>query len=202
VIKFDVLNRFTGTVQFTAEIDCDDSTATGLKLGLAVNWAIKSRANLRRANLYGANLYGANLYGANLSGANLSRADLYGANLYGADLYGANLYGANLSRAKLSRAKLYGANLYGADLYGADLYGADRAINGFSLNYGWYAVKHLDGSIKLTFGCEEHNLEDWPNLVSELCFKYEEKNKEKYENILFALIDLISVSLGNEAKGL
>ena len=73
-IKFEVKNRFSGDVQFVAEIECGDNASTFLKLGLAVKWAIKSRANLS----------GADLSGANLSGAYLSRADLSGANLSGA----------------------------------------------------------------------------------------------------------------------
>jgi len=101
VIKFEVMNRFSGSLQFTAEIDCDDDVPTSYKIGLAVKWAVKSRANLS-----GANLSGANLSRANLSRANLSRANLYGANLYGADLSRANLYGADLSGANLSRADL------------------------------------------------------------------------------------------------
>ena len=64
MIKFDILSRFTGSVQFTAEIDCDEDAPRSLKVGLAVKWGVK--------------------YGANLSGANLSRADLSGADLYGA----------------------------------------------------------------------------------------------------------------------
>ena len=109
-MRFDILNRFTGAVQFTAEIECKADELPSVKLGLAVKAAIKEKADLRSANLYGADLRSANLYGA----------DLYGANLYGADLRSANLYGANL----------YGADLYGADLYGADLYGADlRSAN-------------------------------------------------------------------------
>jgi hypothetical protein len=114
MIKFNVTNRFSGAVQFTAEIDCGDDAAPSIKLGLAVKWAVKSRANLSRADLSGANLSGADLSGANLSRANLSRADLSGANLSGADLSGAYLSGANLSRANLSRADLSGANLSGA----------------------------------------------------------------------------------------
>lgn len=74
MIKFDVLNRFTGSVQFTAEIDCDESESRSVKLGLAVKWAVKNRANL-----YGANLCEANLCEANLTGANLTGANLYGA---------------------------------------------------------------------------------------------------------------------------
>jgi hypothetical protein len=139
-VKFSVNNRFSGAVQFTAEIECADAASTSIKLGLAVQWAIKSRADLRGAylsgadlsgaylsgaDLSGADLSGANLSRANLSGANLSRANLSGANLSGADLRGAYLSGAYLSGADLRGAYLRGANLSGADLSGADLSGAD-----------------------------------------------------------------------------
>ena len=94
-MKFDILNRFTGGIQFTAEIDCKEDELTSIKVGLAVKWAFKNGANLSRANLYDANLSRANLSDANLSGANLSGANLSRANLSGANLYDANLYGAN-----------------------------------------------------------------------------------------------------------
>jgi hypothetical protein len=100
LLKFSVINSFSGEVQFTAEIDCDESTSSSIKLGLAVRWAIKSRADLSGANLSGADLSGANLSVANLSGANLSVANLGGANLSVANLGVANLSGANLSGAK------------------------------------------------------------------------------------------------------
>jgi hypothetical protein len=84
------------------------------KLGLAVQWAIKSGANLR---------------GADLGGANLGDANLRGADLVGADLRGANLGDANLRGADLGAADLRDANLRGADLRGADLVGADLGSN-------------------------------------------------------------------------
>ena len=59
VIKFDIMNRFSGDVQFTAEIDCLEDASRSYKIGLAVKWAIKSRANLSGADLSGANLSGA-----------------------------------------------------------------------------------------------------------------------------------------------
>ena len=90
-MKFDILNRFTGAVQITAEIECGDNELTSIKLGLAVRWAFKSGADLRGADLRGADLRGANLRGADLRGADLSGADLRGANLRGADLSGADL---------------------------------------------------------------------------------------------------------------
>jgi hypothetical protein len=73
-MKFEVMNRWSGKVAFTAEIEAGDDTPFSIKLGLAVKWAVKSRANLYGANLSGANLYGAHLSGANLYGAHLSGA--------------------------------------------------------------------------------------------------------------------------------
>ena len=75
----NILNRFTGEVLFSAEIECKPDEPPSVKLGLAVRVAIKARAYLAGANLEGANLAGANLEGANLEGANLARAYLEGA---------------------------------------------------------------------------------------------------------------------------
>ncbi len=95
-MKFDILNKFSGKVNFTAEINCSEDEKISVKLGLAVRWANLNGANLDGANLDGANLNGANLYRANLDGANLDRANLYRANLDGANLNGANLDGAKV----------------------------------------------------------------------------------------------------------
>ena len=84
-MKFDIKNRRTNKVQFTAEIDCE-AKSISLKIGLAVKWAIKAGADLAGANLAGAYLVRANLVGANLVRANLVRANLDGANLDGANL--------------------------------------------------------------------------------------------------------------------
>ena len=119
MIKFDIMNRFSGDVQFTAEIDCLEDASRSYKIGLAVKRAIKSGANLSGADLSGAHLSRADLSGANLSGANLSGANLSGADLYRASLSGANLYRANLSGANLSGANLYRASL--SEAKGADL---------------------------------------------------------------------------------
>ena len=94
-MRFEIKNRWSGDVQFVAEIECDENASRSVKIGLAVQWGKASDANL-----YGANLRGADLRGADLRGANLRGADLYGANLYGANLSGADLYGANLSGAR------------------------------------------------------------------------------------------------------
>ena len=64
MIKFNITNRFSGALQFTAEIDCAEDALTSIKIGLAVKWAVKSGADLRGANFSGANFSGANLRGA------------------------------------------------------------------------------------------------------------------------------------------
>ncbi|MFC0633254.1 pentapeptide repeat-containing protein [Brevundimonas balnearis] len=135
MIPFEIRNRWTNEVQVIAKIDCAPDAPVSIKLGLAVRWAVKAKANLSEANLSGANLSeadlsGAYLRGANLSGAYLSRAylseaDLSRADLSRADLRGANLRRADLREADLSRADLRGANLRGAYLSRADLRGAN-----------------------------------------------------------------------------
>ena len=164
-MKYEILNRFTGNVQFIAEIECKVDELPSIKLGLAVKSAIKEKANFYGADLYGADLSGADLRGANLSvadlrGANLSCADLSGANLsganfYGADLRGANLSGANLSGADLSGADLRGANFYGADLSVADLRGAN--LRGADL----YGAKNADLVIARTRILPEGDIIGW-----------------------------------------
>ena len=84
--KFEVRNRWTNRIQFTAEIKCNPDASIGVKLGLAVRWGYRSGAVLRDADLSGADLSGADLRGAVLSGAVLSGADLSGAVLSGAVL--------------------------------------------------------------------------------------------------------------------
>ncbi len=111
-MKFEVKNRWTGDVQFTAEIDCsEENTPYSIKLGLAVKWGVKNDADLSDAYLSGADLSDADLRGAYLSDAYLRDADLRGADLSGADLRGAYLSGADLSDADLRGAYLSGANL-------------------------------------------------------------------------------------------
>ena len=80
-MQFKVFNRFSGDLQFTAEIECKSNASTSVKLGLAVRWAQLSGADLSDANLSGAVLSRADLSGANLSRANLivagNRSDGY-----------------------------------------------------------------------------------------------------------------------------
>ena len=54
MITFDVRDRWTGEVQFTAEIGCAADAPRSMKLGLAVRWGIKAGADLTGANLTGA----------------------------------------------------------------------------------------------------------------------------------------------------
>ena len=123
--KFEVRNRFSGAVQFTAEISVTPDMLPSVKLGLAVKWALTNNTNLRGANMSGADLSGADLSGANLRYTDLRGANMSGANLRGANMSGANLRYADLSGADLSNADLRGANMSGADLSGADLSGAN-----------------------------------------------------------------------------
>jgi len=71
--QFDVRNRWTNAVQFTAEITCAPDATYSVKLGLAVKWAVNARANLTDANLAGANLADANFAGAKIGTDTIDR---------------------------------------------------------------------------------------------------------------------------------
>ena len=77
--KYEVRNRWTGAVQFTAEIIVTPDMLPSVKLGLAVKWARKNGADLSGADLSGAYLRGAYLRGADLRDADLRsvKADFF-----------------------------------------------------------------------------------------------------------------------------
>ena len=150
MIKFDIKNRFTGSVQFTAEIDCADDAPLWIKIGLAVKWGVRTRADLSGANLSGSDLSGSDLSGADLSGAHLSGAHLSGANLSGAHLFGANLFGADLSGAYL-----FGAHLFGADLSATNLIDGGQRSDGYRF-VGW--IK--DGVLQIRAGCRNFTIKE------------------------------------------
>ena len=80
-MEFDILNIFTGAVQFTAEIDCNKDESISIKIGLAVKWAVKNKADLRFADLSFADLSFANLRSADLRSADLRFAYMSSADL-------------------------------------------------------------------------------------------------------------------------
>ena len=143
---FDIKNRWSGQVQFSAEIDCDINAETGIKVGLAVKLAVKT----------GASLVGANLVGANLARASLARANLDGANLVGANLVGANLVGANLARASLDGANLARASLDGANLDNDEKLIGENPIwmaGPMGSRNAYLAVHRTDQGLRVRAGC-------------------------------------------------
>jgi hypothetical protein len=96
-MKIEIKHRFSGAVLFSIETE---------SMRLAVEAAVKSRANLAGAYLAGANLARANLARANLAGANLAGANLDGAYLDGAYLDGANLDFANGAALVIARTRI------------------------------------------------------------------------------------------------
>jgi hypothetical protein len=135
-VVFQIKQRFTDDVLFECELPVEVETQSyGLKLGFAVNAAVKA----------GANLAGAYLARADLADADLSGAYLAGANLAGADLVGANLAGAYLAGADLARA-----DLAGADLGGTNLVDAGQRSDGYRF-IGW--VKN--GVLQIRAGCHD-----------------------------------------------
>ena len=148
-MKYDVMNRFSGDIQFTAEIDCDAGAENSLKLGLAVKWAISNGADMSGAYLRSADLRGADMSGANLRSANLRGADLRGADMSGAYLRSADLRSANLRGADLRSADLRGADMSGADMSGADMSGADWIPKITNIHQSVYAAASREHALDM-----------------------------------------------------
>ena len=160
MIRFDVLNRFTGETQFSTEIDCGEDADRSIKLGLAVQWALENGADLRGASLRNADLRGASLRNADLHYANLRGANLSYANLSYANLRGADLRGADLRNADLRGASLRNANLSGVDLRGADLWsvvGEKKYIK--SLQVEDYSISYTSDVLQI--GCKKIPIAKW-----------------------------------------
>jgi len=188
-MKFDVLNRFTGEVNFTADIDCDKGDSRSIKLGLAVKWGIKNNANLSSADLNYADLNYADLSYADLNYADLSYADLSYADLSYADLGYANLSYASLNSANLIYANLNSANLSYASLQ-------------FSLGTVHDNIKFIQidtyhivyTSDVLCIGCEKHPINEWREFDDERIIQMDGKAAlkfwRKYQDFIFMAIEL------------
>ncbi len=194
----NLLNRFTGAVLFSAEVE----TVKELLLAAIRAEADLREANLRDADLRGASLYGADLRGANLSEANLSGADLRGANLSGVNLYGADLYGADLRDTNLSDANLYEANLYGANLYGAYLRGAnlnDANLYEANAQINGHAVIQINGlpypilitNTHLRAGCHQHAFAGWRSMSVDQVVKMGGQQAVDFYPTLIGIIDVL-----------
>jgi hypothetical protein len=134
--KFKVRNRWSGAVQFTAEIECSPNELPRIKLGLAVRWAYRN--------------------GADLSGADLRGADLRDAVLRGADLRDAVLRGAVLSDADLSGAVLRDAVLSGKKV-ARILASVNRVCGGYTFNL----FEMQEGAPLIAAGCRLMTLPDY-----------------------------------------
>ena len=148
---FEVRNRFTSKVQFTAKIEADPSVPFGIRLGLTVKWGLANKANLA---------------GADLARADLARANLAGANLAGANLAGANLAGADLARADLARADLARANLARALIKGEVVARLFASVQRLEDPYTFHAFELEVGGVKIMAGCRWFTLSEFTDHVA------------------------------------
>ena len=185
---FEVKNRFTGKVQFTAKIEADPSVPFGVRLGMAVKWADLAGAYLARANLARANLGDANLAGADLAGADLGGANLAGADLGGADLGGANLVGANLAGAYLG-----GANLAGAKIHDATVRRVIARVQREIDPHTFVAFELEGGGLKVMAGCRWFTLAEFRAHVAD---EYPDTPKAEETLAILGFIETRAKSLG------
>ena len=180
-MKFEIFNHFTSLVQLTSEIECNESDSYPVKLGLAVKWAVKMRANLAGAHIPGANLKDSDLAGVNFASTNFTYANLAGVNLAGSNLAGANLMYVNFENANLEGVNLAGAYLVGAYLKGANL--ADANLAGANLTSVYFeGVKNTELVIAKACILPEGDLIGWKKCQNEVIVKLKIPENAKRTN--------------------
>ena len=200
LMRYEIKNRLTGNVQFTAEIACDEDAVWRVKLGLAVKVAVKTGVYLRDADLRGADLGDADLRGADLRGADLRGVYLRGADLGGAYLRGAYLGDADLRGADLRDADLRGVYLRDADLRGAYLGDADlgglillsRAMR--SDGYEYFAWTSILGGMVIIAGCrtwQDGSVHTPGQAISTARHHCETETSERYRKEALSIVDHI-----------
>ncbi len=120
-MKFKVMNRKSGKIQFVSELACHESVSFSIKMGLSVNWAYHNEVDLTGADLFSAHLRGADLPDVKFRDVDLRGADFKGSYLEGADFKGSLLQGMNFKGADLDGADFEGANIQSVDFEGARL---------------------------------------------------------------------------------
>jgi len=200
--KFDIKNKYTGDVQFTATIDCSETATISEKIRLALLQGLKLKANLHKANLHGVNLHSAGMKGADLQEADLDYANLEYANLSHStlkyvDLTRANLSNANMQYADLSHANLDGANLSCTDLSHANLDNANlnnvigNSINIITVQCGLWIANYT--STHLSICDETHTIIDWFNFSDHEINRMDDNALEfwkKWKPILKSIIEV------------
>ena len=183
-MKFEIKNRFSGSVIFSAECaSFKFCVELAIRAKVSLLYADLSYADLRSADLRSADLRYADLRSADLSYADLRSADLRYADLSYADLRYADLRCADLSYADLRYADLRSADLSYADLSYADLSYADLRSAGLrsadlsyaDLRYADLIVfkhqKHwayytFDGSLRI--GCIVLPITEWKETFDQI----------------------------------
>ena len=162
-MKFEIKNRLTAEVIFTAEIECKEDAPRSIKLGLAVKVAIEAKANLRSADLRYANLESANLRSANLRSANLESANLESANLESANLR----YMASGNNKQLKTLQL-GLYLVAISEFSIAI-GCCQFSHDEWANFNDYEIRNLDGKEAVTWWAQ------WKETILKVANEFKKK---------------------------
>ena len=79
MIYYEIIERWTKAVKFTAKIDCDEDAPDAYKKRLAISWAIDNTVDFTDTDLRGANLSFMDFESADFTYVDLRCADLSGS---------------------------------------------------------------------------------------------------------------------------
>ena len=189
-MKYEIKNRWTGDVIFSAETK---------NFKLAVKMAVEQKINLSNSNLSNSNLSGSDLSGSNLSGSDLRSSDLSnsnfrGSNFRGSDLSGSDLRSSDLSGSDLRSSDLSNSNLRNSDLRDSDLRNSnlgnsnlsgsnlsDSDLSGSKTDKRYIQVACIGSEKRMTTYCFEDD-KIWCGCFSGTLKEFEEQVKEKHKD--------------------
>jgi hypothetical protein len=128
--KFDVLNRWTGKVQFTAEIETTPDMARGWKLRLAVAWALANSMPVKSAMLDGADFTdyicpsGSRFDGSSFVDSSFDGSSFVGSSFVGSSFVGSSFVGSSFDDSSFDGSSFVGSSFDGSSFVGSSFVGS------------------------------------------------------------------------------
>ena len=143
--KFNVHNRWTGEVAFTAEIEVTSDMSRGWQLRLAVVWALANSVPCTDLNLNGADFTGwkcpegsrfvrSSFIGSHFDGSRFVRSSFIGSHFVGSHFDGSSFDGSHFDGSSFDGSRFDGSRFIGSHFVGSHFDGSR------------FVGSHFDGS--------------------------------------------------------
>jgi hypothetical protein len=145
-IKFEIKNRWTDEVAFTAEIEADDATPYGVKVCKAVLWAIAAGVALTNLNLDRCDFSGVEIRDSSFDGSRFVRSSFDGSSFVRSSFDGSSFVrssfvdsrfdGSSFVDSRFVRSSFVDSSFDGANIIIPKIENIHQAVYNFALQEG------------------------------------------------------------------